>query len=91
MAYAGLTSVRDCAVGAWLAPRLGPFGGVIGSVVPRGFEAYARVLHPVTNARGERVSWADVCAATGRRPHALMQWHAIAGVTVTDRVQSMLW
>lgn len=89
--YAGLTPVRDGAVGAWLGPRLGPFGGVIGSVVPRGFEAYARVLHPVTDARGALVSWADVCAATGRRPHALMQWHAIAGVTVTDRLQSMLW
>ena len=90
-----MTPVRDDAVGAWIAPRLGPFGGFIGSVVPRGFEAYARILHPVADARGELVSWADVCAATGRGPHALMQWHAIAGVAVTKRdgvsVQSMLW
>ncbi|MPY77358.1 MAG: hypothetical protein GEV04_02475 [Actinophytocola sp.] len=90
MEYAGLTPLDDCSAGDWIAPRLGPFGGRIESVVPREFEAYARVLHPVADA-----SWATVCQATGRQPHALMQWHAIAGVTVTERdgvsVQSMLW
>lgn len=95
MEYAGLTPLRDCSVGEWIAPRLGPFGGAVESVVPRGFDAYARVLHPVTDARGEPSSWATVCQSTGRQPHALMQWHAIAGVTVTERngvsEQSMLW
>ncbi len=95
MEYAGLTPLRDCSVGEWIAPRLGPFGGAVESVVPRGFDAYARVLHPVTDARGEPSSWVTVCQSTGRQPHALMQWHAIAGVTVTERdgvsEQSMLW
>ncbi|MPZ00579.1 MAG: hypothetical protein GEU97_21910 [Actinophytocola sp.] len=90
-----MTQLRDCSAGEWIAPRLGPFGGAVESVVPRGFDAYARVLHPVTDARGEPSSWTTVCEATGRQPHALMQWHAIAGATVTERngvsEHSMLW
>ena len=64
----------DVGPAGWIAPRLGPFGGSVGSTVPGGFEAYARVLHPVDANR----SWADVCAETGARPHALMQWDAIS-------------
>ena len=37
--------VTDVERGDWIADRLGPFGGWVGSVVPRGFDAYARVLH----------------------------------------------
>ncbi len=55
-------------LGAWIGPRLGPFGGWVASVAPRGYDAYARVLHPI----GEH-TWAEVCAATGATPHALMQ------------------
>jgi hypothetical protein len=51
--------------------------------VPDGFEAYARVLHPVTSADGQLVTWAEVCAAAGRRAHALMQWRAVSGVAET--------
>lgn len=60
----------------------GPFDGRVSSVAPRGFEAYARVLHPVPDAHdvdGPNVGWAEVCACTGRRAHALMHWNAIAG------------
>lgn len=67
--------LTDVGVGAWIAPRLGPFGGWVGSVVPRGVPAYARVLHP--SVTDPPVTWAEVCAATGARPHALMQWSAI--------------
>ncbi|WP_431277618.1 hypothetical protein [Leifsonia poae] len=44
-----LTDVR---AGAWIAPRLSGWGRV-GGVVPRGFEAYARILHPVEATRVE--------------------------------------
>lgn len=64
-------------MGAWLAPRLGPFGGWVGSVVPRGFPAYARLLHPVAGRDGKPTTWAEVCTTTGRRAHALMQWQSI--------------
>lgn len=77
--------MQDLSVAAWIAPRLRrPTGGEVGSVVPEGFKAYARILHPVPSV--EATTWAAVCAATGRTPHALMQWRAIAGVVeVTGR------
>lgn len=77
---ARLTPVADVSVGSWIAPRLGPFGAQVGSVCPGGFDAYARLLHPVTAGDGRPpTTWAAVCDATGREAHALMQWNAIAG------------
>ncbi|WP_317494201.1 hypothetical protein [Haloechinothrix sp. LS1_15] len=70
--------VSDVSVGDWIAPRLGTFGGWVGSVVPHGFDAYARVLHPVVDAEDQPATWVDVCAATGKQAHALMQWGRIA-------------
>jgi hypothetical protein len=32
-----LSFVKDPSVADWIAPRLGPFGGWVNSVVPRGF------------------------------------------------------
>jgi hypothetical protein len=42
------------------------------------------------------VSWAEVCAATGRRAHALMQWRAVSGVAETttgdtSRTHTTVW
>lgn len=75
---AGLEPVADASAGDWIAERLrGPLG-TVGSVVPRGFAAYARVLHPVEFDDGRTpLTWAQVCQLTGRIPHALMQWAAI--------------
>jgi len=81
--------VDDVSAGDWLTPRLGPFGPAVGSIVPRGYEAYARVLHPVARADDPLVSWADVCASTGHDPHALMRWDDIAGV-MAERVHRSL-
>lgn len=67
--------LTDIRAGDWIAPRLGPFGAAAGSIVPRGFAAYARVLHPAPT--DPPTTWAAVCAATGATPHALMQWSAI--------------
>ncbi|HEX7461209.1 MAG TPA: hypothetical protein VF317_03460 [Dermatophilaceae bacterium] len=68
----------------WIAPRLGPFGGQVSSVVPRGFPASARVLHPVRDHDGEPATWSAVCARTGRVAHALMQWRSISSPGVED-------
>lgn len=73
---APLTFVEDGPVGAWIAPRLGPLGGWVGSAIPRGFPAYARVLHPVPDS-AVGPAWAHVCEVTGSRPHATMQWESI--------------
>ena len=76
--HAGLVPIADVSVGAWIAERLGGPVGTVGSVVPRGFPAYARVLHPVEVADDRPpLTWAQVCRLTGRIPHALMQWAAI--------------
>lgn len=78
----GFEPVADVTVGGWIAGRLrGPLG-TVGSVVPRGFAAYARVLHPVELGDSRTpLTWAQVCRFTGRIPHALMQWAAIATPT----------
>lgn len=79
-----LSFVKDPSVADWIAPRLGPFGGWVGSVVPRGFPAYARILHPVRDRDGESATWAAVCAQTQREAHALMQWQSIGSPRVED-------
>jgi hypothetical protein len=83
-----LAPVSDVSVAAWIAPRLGPFGGWVGSVVPQGFKSYARILHPVPIGPATSTTWAAVCASTGRRAHALMQWNAIAGTTQPGQVRN---
>jgi hypothetical protein len=62
----------------WLSARLRDFGSGVASVVPDGFSAYVRVLHPARGVDGEQVSWATVAAWSGRRMHRLVQFHAIA-------------
>ncbi len=75
------TPAEDAAPAGWLGQRLlrpwsSPDGGnPVGSIVPTGFEAYARVMHSPDPASG--VTWADVAAATGRTAHPLMEWHRI--------------
>ncbi|WP_315093707.1 hypothetical protein [uncultured Cellulomonas sp.] len=64
---------RDPRVGDWLRLRLGPFGPAVGSLVPRGFAAYARVLHPMADEAQRPVRWAEVAAATGRVLHPTAQ------------------
>ena len=77
MAFEGLELVNDVLVGAWIGPRLRGFGGRVNQVVPDGFAAYARVLHPAEDEHGQPVPWAEVCRRTGRTAHSLMQWTSI--------------
>jgi hypothetical protein len=53
----------------------------VGFLVPRGFEAYARVLHPawLRDDEGTRVRWSQVAAECGTTLHPEAQWHRIAG------------
>jgi hypothetical protein len=53
---------------AWIGGRLSPFdSGVVTSVVPSGFEAYTRVLHPLGRlADGQQLGrWRDVASWSG--------------------------
>ena len=78
-----LTWTGDVSTGAWITPRLGCFGQVA-SVVPRGFGAYARVLHPVRDGADQPSTWEQVCEVTDRSAHALMQWQSISTPRVQD-------
>ena len=69
----------DVAAADWIVARLHGEGAV-GSFVPSGYPAVARVLHPASDEDGEPARWADVAAATRRTSHALVQWHAVSTV-----------
>lgn len=66
----------------WIAPRLARWEGEypITIVVPAGFEAYARVLHPAEtpDTGGRLVRWADVAAWSGMPLRTDAQFHSIA-------------
>lgn len=74
-----LKVVDGAAAGAWIEPRLGGEFGAVTLQVPKGFEAYARILHPADDSQGNPVRWAEVAAACGATVHAEMQWNAITG------------
>lgn len=82
---------RDVALGDWIRPRLEGWG-VVGGAIPRGYDAYARVLHPstISELRGhlpdggldvvERpIPWAEVAELRGTRFHPAAQWASLAG------------
>jgi hypothetical protein len=65
----------------WIGGRLHPFGQDVASVVPTGFEAYARIFHPASRLAATRevdVRWSDVAEWSGRTVHPEMQFHTIA-------------
>lgn len=66
----------------WIGPRLTRWedGYTVSIVVPTGFEAYARVLHPagIPEHGGRLVRWADVAAWSGLPLRADAQFHSVA-------------
>jgi hypothetical protein len=74
--------VTDLSPADWVVEGIDREDGV-GSLLPTGFEGYARILHPAEQARGgepRRVSWAEVAQANRRRLHRLVQFDALIGV-----------
>ncbi|GED97721.1 hypothetical protein [Gordonia crocea] len=72
------------AAGGALLRRVGEWA-TVGGVAGTGFEAYARILHPVevTDEHGatRRSPWREVAAVTGAQMHPQVQWWAVAGAT----------
>ena len=66
----------------WIAAALAPFEhGLVASVIPRGFPAYARVLNPVraSGSPGTRpVRWSEIARWSGMPLHPDSQFHSIA-------------
>lgn len=73
----------------WLEDRLTDFAVNVLSIIPSGFETYARVFHPgekitCTSPDGaewvvEPIRWAEVAALTGRTAHRTMEWASLRG------------
>lgn len=73
-------SAPDAAAASWVVEGLRGFAESVLSLVPAGFEAYARIFHPAWRWEPEtRVLWRDVARANGRVAHRVMQWPAITG------------
>jgi hypothetical protein len=55
---------------SWILPRLHRFALDVGSFIPDGFEAYARIFHPplkrTSDGRVVGVRWQEIAAAYGR-------------------------
>ena len=70
----------------WIADQLAPFGSSMAAIVPNGFDAYVRLLHPAIGTNDEPMRWDDVAAKSRRTMHRLAQFEAInrAWLTVAD-------
>lgn len=72
---------HDLSPSEWIRPRLRRWGVREGtpvtSLVPTGFAAYVRVLHPAESSRGDAVRWREVAAWSQRTYHPLMQFDRI--------------
>ena len=64
----------------WIAGRVGPFANSVTSVVPAGFSAYARILHPAEEpATGHRlVRWSEVARWSGVELRPDAHFHTVA-------------
>jgi hypothetical protein len=80
----------DIGQAGWIGERLTEFAKSITAIVPGGFEAYTRILHPAEmprNGYGRLVRWHEVAAWSGMplRPNA--QFHSIAMPPLTPKAQ----
>ena len=76
-----LTASDNVSAADWIRDRLSPWDSlVMTSFVPRGFDAYVRILHPVQLPRDgvPLVRWSDVSRWSGIPLHPLVQWHEVA-------------
>jgi hypothetical protein len=83
----GLTLQTNVAPTEWvdesLLPPRGLSDGVrVGEIVPTGFEAYARILHPASRRFGDRyepVTWSELARMRGKTIHPEVQLKALLG------------
>ncbi len=76
---------------SWIGRRLTQPTGLVCGSVPDGFQAYARICHPVPDPAGPTLTWQEVAAVTGTVAHPLMQWHALVGADSPYALSSSRW
>ena len=81
LAPAGVEVAGNVSEAEWVEQSLSDFG-TVRSLLPGGFPAYARILHPAYLGRGadRPVRWSTVASWTGRTVHPLMQFSRVAGL-----------
>jgi hypothetical protein len=89
---AGLALETDVASAAWVDERLwlrrpGREGVLVGEIVPEGFDAYVRILHPAWRrvpSGLEPIRWAELAGERGREVHSEVQLRALLGHEFRD-------
>ncbi len=74
----GLTFLTEVSAGRWVEEGLSSDFASVGALVPGGYEAYARVLHPAWDASDRMVPWSSVAAWSGRVYHPQMSFEGIS-------------
>jgi hypothetical protein len=89
-----LTASDEVEAADWIRDRLHPFAQDVGSIVPDGFDAYARIFHPAwksVDGQMIEVPWSEVAAWSGRTVHAEMQFNPIATPTTAHPTDPEPW
>jgi hypothetical protein len=76
---------------AWFGAGLTGFGGRVDQNIPRGYAAYARVLHPARDENNQPARWSNVAARSGTVLHPRAQFHSVAGRWEYDRRKGHGW
>lgn len=95
MRIGSLELQEDLSPAHWIVDRIHDFAVDVGSIIPEGFEAYARLFHPAIRLEKDEhveVRWSDVAAANSRTIHPEMQWPNISGTWgYSDAESRGLW
>ncbi len=78
---------------AWVVDGVRDFDYTVGSIVPVGFEAYARVFHPARRREESElveVGWGDVARDYGRVMHPLAEWGSLTS-SWRDPDRARIW
>jgi hypothetical protein len=83
----GMTLETNVAPTEWVDESLLPLHGLtqgvrVGEIVPTGFEAYARILHPASRRVGDRfepITWSELARTRGKTIHPEVQLKALLG------------
>lgn len=83
--FPGVELADGTSPAGWIEEGLWPWNeGVtkVGNVIPPGFEAYARILHPAFRQNGDMLSpvrWSEVTEWSGGKMHPEVAWPRFAG------------
>jgi hypothetical protein len=79
----------DVGAADWIVDRLRPFGPEVGALLPDGFEAYVRLLHPAwrtESGQRVRVRWAELASRAGVSLGATTRFEELEGAAATQPI-----